>query len=146
MQKNELTSFVDILEQADVKEFSIRYEDASRVSVNNEESTIVRFAEDGAYILETDENYASAGPFNIRKVCYDDIASIQSRGLTVSETLKIVEALGIMDDTIKEMISKKGARIKNVPSKSGYGAVTDEEGNNMLPTGMVGRVTTGYSK
>lgn len=147
MQKSELTSFVDILNEAGVNIFSIRYEDASRVSTNNPEgSTLVRFAEEGAYVLETDDNYASTGPFTIRKIDYDEIVTIQSRGLTVSETLKIADALGISDDEIKEFIAKRGARIKNIPGRSSYGAVVDQNGDPVLTAGTAGMVTTGYNK
>jgi hypothetical protein len=147
MQKSELTSFVDALDQIGVKEFSIRYEDAGRVSINNGESTLIRFKDDGAYVLEVDDNYASDGVFNIRKIDYNEIASIQTRGLNVSQTLNIVNSLGIMDDDIKSLISKRGgSRVKNTPTKSGYGSVTDKDGNNILPEGMVGRVTTGNNK
>ncbi len=147
MQKSELTSFVDILNGAGVTTFSIRYEDGSRVSTNDPEgSTLVRFGEDGAYVLETDENYKSTGPFNIRKIDYNDVASIQSRGLKVKETLDIAEALGISDDEIKALIAKRGARIANIPGRSGYGAVEDKEGNPVINTGLAGRVTTGVNK
>lgn len=147
MQKSELTSFVDALDQIGVKEYSIRYEDAGRVSINNGTSSLVRFKDDGAYVVEVDDNYASEGVFNIRKIDYNDIASIQARALSVSETVNIINNLGIMDDDMKNLISKMGgSKIKNTPTKSGYGAVTDKDGNNVLPDGMVGRVTTGYNK
>lgn len=147
MQKSELTSFVDALNGAGVTTFSIRYEDGSRVSTNDPDGTVlVRFANDGAYVVETDENYRSTGPFNIRKIDYNDIASIQSRGLTVKETLEIAEALGISDDEIKNLVAKRGGRITNVPGRSSYGAVEDQDGNPVITAGLAGRVTTGFSK
>jgi len=146
MTKSELESFVTAINDAGVENFSIRYEGSNRVSSNNGTSGVIKFEDDGIYAFEVDDNmYGKQGPFIIRKMGYsDEISSIQSRGLTTEQVLKILDNLGINDDTIMEIIAKRGDNVKNVPSLAGFGEVKDKNGDPVLK-GMAGRITTGTS-
>jgi hypothetical protein len=143
MTKSELETFVSVLNDAGVTEYSIRYEGGNRVTPNNGRSGVLKFAEDSVYAFEVDDNsYGKQGPFIVRKIGFEDISTIQARGLTVEEAMNIVSALGIEDDAIVDIISKHGDNIKNVPSFAGYGVVKDKNGKDVLD-GMAGRITTG---
>ena len=148
MTKEELEGFVDKLNEFDINEFSIRYEGSNRVSTNNGTSGIIKFNDDGIYVLEVEDNYTrgnSRGPFSIRKMAYtDEIASIQTRGLSVDEALKLAESFGIKDEEVEQLISNTGDSVINVPGLSNFGMVKDSEGNPVL-RGMAGRITKGVN-
>ena len=151
MTKSELESFISVLNDAGVEEYSFRCEGANRVCINNGTSGVISLQGDAAYVFEVDDNmYGKQGPFLIRKVPYtDEISSIQSRGLTVEQAVAIAKALGIADasdkeDPIMKIIAARGDNVKNVPSLAGFGDVKDKNGKDVL-AGMAGRITTGAS-
>lgn len=130
MEKSVLESFVNTLKEADIKGFTIRYEGGNRISSNDTESTRLVVGSDCVYCIDTENNYGSArGQFNIKAIPYDDIDDVAVFDLTVPETLKILNSLGILDDDIKEFIRKRGHRsvVTDPKNRDHYGETIDPE-------------------
>ena len=140
MDKAAIEKFIGYFKDAEIKSYDIRYSDAnSTVSVG--ESAYVSLQDDDVItIVETNNNYAQKGPFNIKFVPYDTIYVVAATGLSVKETMKILSSAGIeLDEDLKKLIESKGARITIKPSNGNV--IFDENGNEIAEDLQYRRIT-----
>ena len=140
MDKAAIEKFIGYFKDAEIKSYDIRYSDAnSTVSVG--ESAYVSLQDDDVItIVETNNNYAQKGPFNIKFVPYDTIYVVAATGLSVKETMKILSSAGIeLDEDLKKLIESKGARITIKPSNGNV--IFDENGNEIAEDLQYPRIT-----
>lgn len=140
MDKAAIEKFIGYFKDAEIKSYDIRYSDAnSTVSVG--ESAYVSLQDnDVITIVETNNNYAQKGPFNIKFIPYDTIYVVAATGLSVKETMKILSSAGIeLDEDLKKLIESKGARITIKPSDGNV--KFDENGDEIVEDLQYPRIT-----
>ena len=159
MDKSIIVSFVNKLKDKGIDNFVIRYENASRFSEANSESSRIYLADDHVIVLDVSNNYGSdKGRFNIRCISYDNIETITAPDLSTVEAIEMLKAEGCYDELFQDLIKKRGGRVRIkpvVPNTSKYGqekeTVVDEETQEESEVPVIkgdapGMITTGYDK
>lgn len=159
MDKAEIVNFVNSLKEKGIDRYVIRYEGGNRFTDSKSDSSRIALCENYVLILDTTTNFTNPNArWNIRKIPYDNIDNIAAYDLSTKEAIDILNEEGIFDETMQELIKKRGGRVMIKPvalNTSAYGeekekVVNEETGEEELVTVIKGdepgRITTGSSK
>jgi hypothetical protein len=159
MDKSQVLNIVNNLKSKEIDRFVIRYEGGNRFTDSKSDSSRIYLGSDYVVILDTTTNFTNPNArWNIRKIPYENIDNIAAYDLSTKEAINILNEEGIFDETMQELIKKRGGRVMIKPvalNTSAYGeekekVVNEETGEEELVTVIKGdepgRITTGSSK
>ena len=159
MDKAEVVNFVNSLKEKGIDRFVLRYEGGNRFTDSKSDSSRIALCGNYVLILDTTTNFTNPNArWNIRKIPYENIDNISAYDLTTKEAIDILKEEGIFDESMEELIKKRGGRVMIKPTPlntSSYGeevekVVNEETGEVSLVTVIKGdepgRIITGSSK